>query len=193
MKEIRLSIPKGCKAVTVKVDGEKVTTEFEPKEEKWQPKDGDIIVYKFGISKNNIGIFRKYCGESKEGFPLHKDYVTLGGDTEELFFNNETYIHDYIRPATEAEKQRLLDAIDKERYRWNPDKKELEELPRWRADRCKDYLFIGEDSLEVKFDKEVFDEVDDARHKARNYFKTREAAERVAVQIREIFKNSKAE
>ena len=30
MKEIRLTIPDGCKAVTVKVDGEQVITEFEP-------------------------------------------------------------------------------------------------------------------------------------------------------------------
>ena len=32
MKEIRLNIPEGCQAVTVKVDGGKVVTEFEPKE-----------------------------------------------------------------------------------------------------------------------------------------------------------------
>ena len=30
MEEIKLNIPEGCKAVTVKVDGCKVTTEFEP-------------------------------------------------------------------------------------------------------------------------------------------------------------------
>ena len=32
MKEIKLAIPEGCKTVTVKVDGEQVITEFEPKE-----------------------------------------------------------------------------------------------------------------------------------------------------------------
>lgn len=35
--------------------------------------------------------------------------------------------------------------------------------------------------------------VDDACYSAGNYFKTREAAECVAKQIREIFKNSKPE
>lgn len=192
MKEIRLSIPEGCEAVTVKVYGEKVVTEFEPKEEVWLPKDGDIIVYKFGISKNNIGIFYGYCGKSEKGFPIHKDYVTLGGDTEELFFNSKTYIHDYIRPATEAEKQRLLDALAKEGYRWNPEKKELEKLPRWRADANQNYFFITS-KLEVGIEDEVFDSIDNARYNSCNYFKTKEAAERVASLICEIFKDSKAE
>lgn len=111
MKEIRLNIPEGCQAVTVKVDGGKVVTEFEPKE--------------------------GYC--------------------------------------------------------WNPDKKELEKLSRWRTKKGEEYFFISEDTLEVYREYEDFDEVDDARHELGNYFKTEEAAERVANQIREIFKNSKAE
>ena len=35
-----MNIPEGCKAVTVKVDGCKVTTEFEPE---WNPQDGDFL------------------------------------------------------------------------------------------------------------------------------------------------------
>lgn len=42
-------------------------------------------------------------------------------------------------------------------------------------------------------DSESFNKVDDERHLHGNYFKTKEAAERVAEQIMEIFKNSKAE
>ena len=192
MKEIRLKIPKGCKAVTVKVDGEKVTTEFEPKEEKWKPKDGDIIAHRFGNSNLNIGIFREYCGKSEVGFPLHKDYVALGGDTDEVCFNDITYIHNHIRPATEAEKQRLLDALAKEGYRWNTEKKCIEDLPRWRADKRRLYYFIAQDSI-VLGREEASKEFDNHNYSFGNYFKTREAAERVVVQIREIFKNSKAE
>lgn len=182
MEEIRLNIPEGCKAVTVKVDGGKVITEFEPKE-KFEPKDGDIVAY----SHATIGIFKKYLYSGKS----HEDYATLyEGDLSTGITN---LLNDNLRLATEEEKQRLFDAIAKEGYRWNPEKKELEELPRWRAEGSRDYFFISEDSLEVTSEKEVFDEVDDARHKARNYFRTREAAERVAKQIREIFKDSKAE
>lgn len=53
MKEIKLTIPEGCKTVTVKMDGEQVITEFEPKEEKWTPKDGDIL-YGKSITENII-------------------------------------------------------------------------------------------------------------------------------------------
>ena len=187
MKEIRLSIPEGCEAVTVKVYGEKVVTEFEPKEEVWLPKDGDIIVYKFGISKNNIGIFYGYCGKSEKGFPIHKDYVTLGGDTEELFFNSKTYIHDYIRPATEAEKQRLLDALAKEGYRWNAEKKELEELPRWRANIGEEYFYLN-DTMKVDFAKESGSQADTDRYNINNYFKTHFAATGALLNVWKVLK-----
>ena len=195
MKEIRLNIPEGCKAVTVKVDGGKVTTEFEPKEEKWQPKDGDFYaadnedgtsspaIYNGNYTPNFASLVPFYCGISDEG------KLVINSPQKRFGFGE---CHE-IRPATEEEKQRLLDALAKNGYRWNPEKKELERLPRWRAERFRSYFFFSEDTLEVKFGKEVFDEVDDARYEAMNYFKTEEAAERVAVQIRKIFKDSKAE
>ena len=45
----------------------------------------------------------------------------------------------------------------------------------------------------VKEDMETMNKYDIDRYNVGNYFKTEEAAERVAKQIREIFKNSKAE
>ena len=192
MKEIKLTIPEGCKTVTVKMDGEQVITEFEPKEEKWIPKGGDIIAYKFGTSNMNIGIFKKSCGHTPEGYSLHEDYVTIGGDTGELFFGGKTFIQEYIRLATEEEKQRLFDAIAKEGKRWNAEKKQIEDLPRWRAEINWDYYFINS-RLKVAYIDETGHEVDNENYSIGNYFKTKEAAERVAKQIREIFKNSKAE
>ena len=57
MKEIRLSIPEGCEAVTVKVYGEKVVTEFEPKEEVWFPKYGDFYAIDNGNGTSSISIY----------------------------------------------------------------------------------------------------------------------------------------
>ena len=186
MKEIRLSIPEGCKAVTVKVDGGEVITEFEPKE-KFKPEDGDIVTdTKWGVPSTVI-----YAGTDKSGGII--SYAGLGRNVLTTEKGKGWGRTENYHPATEEEKQRLLDALAKEGCRWNPEKKELERLPRWRAERLRGYFFISEDTLEVKFEKEVFDEVDDARYEAMNYFKTEEAANRVAVQIREIFKNSKAE
>lgn len=99
----------------------------------------------------------------------------------------------YEKPEVKVEENQLLfDALAKEGKRWNADKKCIEDLPRWRAKANETYYFIGVD-VEVMDDIEYGYSVDDACYSAGNYFKTREAAGRVAKQIREIFKNSKAE
>ena len=192
MKEIRVNIPEGCQAVTVKVDGGKVITEFEPKEEVWLPKDGDFYAIDNGNGTSSSAIYNGnytpnfenlvpfYCGVDK--------YGTLRINVPNKGFGFGHYYE--IRPATESEKQRLLDALAKEGYCWNADKKELEKLSRWRADANQNYFYITS-KLEVGIEDEVFDSIDNARYNSCNYFKTEEAAERVANQIRDIFKNSK--
>lgn len=194
MKEIRLSIPEGCQAVTVKVDGGKVVTEFEPKEEVWLPKDGDFYAVDNGNGTSSISIYNGnyipnfenlvpfYCGVDK--------YGTLRINVPNKGFGFGDYYE--IRPATEAEKQRLLDALAKEGKRWNTEKKCIEDLPRWRADKRRLYYFIAQDSI-VLGREEASKEFDNHNYSFGNYFKTEEAAERVVNQIREIFKNSKAE
>ena len=104
-----------------------------------------------------------------------------------------TAVARYEKPEVNVEENQLLfDALAKEGKRWNADKKCIEDLPRWRAKANETYYFIAID-VEVMDDIEDGVCVDDACYYAGNYFKTREAAERVAKQIREIFKNSKAE
>ena len=49
--------------------------------------------------------------------------------------------------------------------------------------------FFGVSNYQIKAN----DDVDSIFYKKGNYFRTREAAEKVAEQIKEIFKNSKAE
>ena len=99
----------------------------------------------------------------------------------------------YEKPEVKVEENQLLfDALAKEGKRWNAEKKCIEDLPRWRAKANETYSFIGID-VEVIDNIEYGYSVDDACYSAGNHCKTREAAERVAKQIREIFKNSKAE
>ena len=62
----------------------------------------------------------------------------------------------------------------------------------WRAEKGEPYYhIIGFDNVVCTTDEGLM--CDDNRYFINNYFKTRKAAERVAEQIREIFKNSKAE
>lgn len=56
MKEIRLTIPEGCKTVNIKVDGEQVITEFEPLQNRWRAVKGD----KYYFLCNGLQI---YCEE----------------------------------------------------------------------------------------------------------------------------------
>ena len=156
------------------------------KEEKWQPQDGDIVAYGNDGIPRNIGIY--WMGDHGKS---HSEHATLIQDGE-VRYDECGWTNKNLRPATDEEKQRLFDALAKAGKRWNAEKKRVEDLPRWRAEEEDTYYYIGVDA-EVEDDMESGCEADDACHSVGNYFKTREAAERVAAQIREIFKNSKAE
>lgn len=71
-------------------------------------------------------------------------------------------------------------------------KHESKDNVRWRAEKGEPYYhIIGFDNVICTTDEGLM--CDDNRYFINNYFKTRKAAEKVAEQIREIFKNSKAE
>ena len=182
MKQMRINVPEGCTANIKKEDGFLIVT-FEPKkEEKWRPKDGDIVAKETGT----IAIYA-WTGE-------HGSIITYAGFNMHLTLRKGTgwgYTYEY-RPATEEEKQRLFDALAKEGMQWNAEKKCIEYLPRWRAEYDECYYFIDSELI-VSYQPDVRCKTDNNRHEAGNYFKTEEAAERVASQIREILKKSKAE
>lgn len=188
MEQMRINVPEGCTA-EIKQENGFLIVSFEPKgkegnekekSEEWKPKDGDIV--SFGVT--GIGIFREYAGDG------HSDYATLSDGY--IHFNENNWVKENMRPATESEKQRLFDAFAKEGKQWNVEKKCIEDLPRWRAEYDECYYFIDSELI-VSYQPDVRCKTDNNRHEAGNYFKTKEAAERVASQIREILKKSKAE
>lgn len=99
-----------------------------------------------------------------------------------------------IRFATEEEKKQIIDSLKKEGKRWNPETKQIEDV-RWRAEKGEYFYHIEFADKSIK----VFQSSDNrGNHSSNlyarnNYFRTPEAAEKVADQIKEIFKNSKAE
>ena len=181
MKKIKLNIPDGCKTVVINLDGDKVTTEFET--EKWEPKDGDFVSTNDGTvaiyaDTNETGGIISYAGCSSCFLTTKKD--SGWGYTREF------------HPATEEEKQRLLDKLKEAGYRWNPDEKKLEPIPRWRAIE-EDFYYYLNNFADVIKTSETNDMPDNVRYNLGNYFRTKEAAQKVADEIKEIFKNSKAE
>lgn len=181
-QDFKIAVPEGC-TVNIEKNDNFVIVTFEPK--KWEPKDGDIFFREdtktqFILRKKDGNIAYCYAGVNIDG-----NLVIDNG-------RNWTEVFNKYCPATEEEKQRLFDALAKKGKRWNAEKKRIEDLPRWRAKRGRLYYFIAMDSI-VLHAEETFNEVDRYRYNFGNYFKTQEASEKVAEQIREIFKNSKAE
>ena len=91
-------------------------------------KDGDVCTTIMGT----IFIYEKittynYCGSYVSFFKgvLHPHY--------------DAYPEDCCRLATEEEKQKLFDAIKANGYKWNPETKTLEKLPKFKVgDRIRD-------------------------------------------------------
>lgn len=159
-------------------------------EQKYEPKDGDFVYVTAGYE--HIAIFKKEVGDDmyvyanwNMSFSISKIIID---DSRPL-----CCIHDLrdIRPATEREKKILIDQLAKVNKKWNEETRTIEDA-RWRAKEGELYFWLTHD-VGMLNSCECFDEDDDVRYEIGNYFKTREAAEKVAEQIREIFKNSKAE
>ena len=185
-KTYKITLPKDAKVYTIdaKANGGvlNVTVNLE---QKYVPKDGDIVT-------NSIGVIAIYAGTNI--LKGAKTYTALYEGRLDTDFKPIGWggISD-LRPATEAEKQRLFDALAKQGKRWNAERKQIEDLPRWRAERAAYYYFVNIPKCEVGCIHDYFYAVDDLNYNVGNYFRTREAAEKVAWQIKEIFKNSKAE
>ena len=186
-QKFKIQVPDGCSAKVEQQDGFLVVV-FEPK--KWKPKDGDI----YALPSGGIGIYNSHY-ELRHGIiPCYcclcaDGTLTIIKPDESSGFGN---FSEKLRPATDFEKQRLFDALAKKKKRWNPETKQIEDLPRWRAKDVKKYYFVS-DCMDVDFNSDDSDEYDDSHCAAGNYFKTEEAAELAAEKIRKILKESEAE
>lgn len=182
-KTYKITLPKGANISTVETNESngvlEVTVDME---QKFVPEDGDIV------ARNKV--VAVYAGTNEAGDII--TYIAFNGSYVDTKMSDGWGYTSDFRPATEAEKQRLFDALAKEGKRWNSEKKHIEDLPRWRAEFAHTYYYVStictiEETTELGVD------VDLNFYKKGNYFRTREAAEKVASQIRGIFKNSKAE
>lgn len=96
-----------------------------------------------------------------------------------------------IRLASELEKNKLFNKLAEVGKRWNEETKQLEDI-RWRAGQLCEYYSI-DFNYTIKRYVESFSIEDFKRYTNGNYFRTPEAAQKVADQIKDIFKKSKVE
>lgn len=201
-KQYKIQLPKGKAVVTVKTnvdnDNGVMTMDVDfcdtfimpPIPPKYEPKDGDFVYVKARCG--HIAIFKKEaCGNmyvyANWNMPFSVSKIIID-DSKPL-----CCIQDLreIRPATEREKKILIDQLAKVNKKWNPETKRIEDV-RWRA-KEDELFYVVVFNARVDSIKDSHNWFTDLCYETGNYFKTREAAEKVAEQIREIFKNSKAE
>ena len=174
--------------------------------EKWEPRDGEICyieayyehIFIFNKLDDNVIAYVAFTPCTKQLSNFNK--IAIICDTDDIR---------KFRPATDFEKQLLFDALAKKGKMWDAQKKAVVDLPmwdaqkkavvdlpRWRAEKGEEYCMVIVSPSDIK----IFNHEKTDCHSLRksfvlkeNQFKTLQAAEKVAEQIREIFKNSKAE
>ena len=184
-------LPRNKEAQNIRTNIKDGTIEVEVElNEKWVPKDGEICYIE--ACYEHIFIFNKLDDDVIAYVAFTPCAKQLSDICKIAIVCNTDDIRNF-RPATDFEKQLLFDALAKKGKMWDAQKKAVVDLPRWRAERdCRYYYIKNCDATIHPGDDNRF-EVDNNLYESGNYFKTKEAAERVAEQIREIFKNSKAE
>lgn len=112
------------------------------------------------------------------------------GRSGELYYNCGYIRGDKIIRASESEKQELYDKLAEVGKRWNPETKQIEDI-RWNVKKNELYYYVESWlTVDCSRNEQLTDEL---RIAMNNCYKTEEAAQKVADQIKEIFKNSKAE
>ena len=191
-KTYKIQLPRNKEAQNIRTNIKDGTIEVEVElKEKWEPRDGEIVLSNNMCHHPSIAVFFIT--------PEDKRYVIYDQWTKDVTYMPSMFwdLVLPIRPATDSEKQLLFDALAKKGKMWDAKKKQVVDLPRWRAENGEEYfdVIISPDNIRIyKYHKDTESYSFIKNHNIKdNRFKTKEAAERVAEQIREIFKNSKAE
>ena len=162
-----ITIPEGCKAI---VKGRSVVFEKEEKEEVQEFKDGDVLR---SICDHEVLIFKK--NTYSEYFSSHYNYS--GKD-------NNMWLIDAFRHATEEEKQLLFDKMKEQGLQWNAEEKRVETI-RWRAKGKEIYYYVGSNMEVYTFSPSTSEDEEDD-FKSYNYFRIKEQAEEAARRMKEV-------
>ena len=191
MKEVTIKVPESVDRFTVILgeNGYQLVTNEEENNNPSGFKDGDIVTCGSLFANSTVAI---YANTGKEGnIETHAVLSRTGALVTEYSEAGWGFTRNYT-PSDEKDRKRLFDVLAEKGLRWNAEDKKLVKLPRWRAEEYGMYFFIFGNLTIVK-SIELKDDYDESLYQVGNYFKTKEAAQEVAEQIREIFKNSKAE
>lgn len=98
----------------------------ERKKAKWKPQDGDICYAELISDWVFIKKDGEFLTENYAALKLNDGYTNFDNPSR---INNDAFVK-MIRIATEGEKQKLFDAMEKKGKRWNAEKKVVEDIPK---------------------------------------------------------------
>jgi hypothetical protein len=157
----------------VKVENGFVVAMYEPKMFKF----GDYVHVKKAIFPKCGIVLRSYIDDF--GFLVY-DVLDTNGDK---------LISAHVESAYEDEIMRINEYISKEKIELDFDKQVVVKK-RWIAEKLEDYFIINGLS-DIERVTQTDDEFDFDYYSSGNYFRTKEQAEKVAKEIREIFEKHK--
>lgn len=138
MNEIK--IPDGCKSIKIEQENDnRIVITFEPKKQEW--KNGDIIT-----SNGLVMIFKDFL-ENGDKFEFHFIlYKNLDFEFSSwIWVENVKY---YL--ATEQQREELFAALEKEGYRWNAEKLEIEKIE-WEPKEGEECWYVAYDTCRSIF------------------------------------------
>lgn len=194
-KTYRNQLPKGMEVdcTMVRVENGQVVVDVEFKE-KFQPKFGDVVrIEHRDITKFKRNYVLAIYPDKKMPTKDENDFfdiasIGMNGNIR-VDDASASYKHGFVFMASEAEKKELYDKLAEVGKRWNEKTKRLENI-KWTPNNGEAFYYVdvrGEVKAVTRTPFINFLE------EYPNCFKTTEAAQKVANQIKEIFKNSKAE
>ena len=191
-KTYRNRLPKNKEVIGtgVSIENGELVISVELKD-KFLPKDGNFLISSLG----NVFI---YSDKKAEYDKYYCCYCGIHDGGQILtHFSNFWTTKVGCRFATPEEKADFLKRLEtEERLRWNAGAKKLEPI-RWRAEFGENYFVVTNskerNSFIVKEKRECSSIFDEENYQLNNYFRTPEAAQKVADQIINIFKNAKVE
>lgn len=156
-------------------------------EKKPEYKDGDILTLKSGTviiyNPDNSLLYQEKGNNYYAGLRSDLSLITKEDSTPHSFFGYSCEIRGL---ATEEEKQKLIETLAKNGYKWNAEERKIEKaLP--RALKGGKYFHISRTFQIVDFFEEGVS-IDNQLYEAGNYFLTKEEAEKYAIKFREMLK-----
>lgn len=112
MKIIKVSLPSGSKMKQATQDGDTLVVEFE---ERFEPKDGDIV---YNDMAESTSIFKS---QTEKGSTIYAG-ITYNGD---IFIDERGWSFP-TRLANQKETFTFFDALKGKGVRWNPEEKKIE-------------------------------------------------------------------